>query len=252
METQKDEYHISFFKPTTPQAKANRNLTLMLVIIWAVAVFGFQILLRVLEKPTPEPVQTEFNSVWANVENGSASPTEMVTFAQSTLTVLSKVFIKADDRAVLDNALTWAIFKMADDDTRAELEAAVLAFEQKSAEISDITNEEYVLMRNDLGTLAGSVIGIPSTDVRATILPLELKSEYNDVFSDENKAQTPGIIAKYTTHNQSVLTDTRFLGFPFHYFYTAVFLLILFVGLCWLYCVRTDAIHKRLQVSDNM
>jgi putative solute:sodium symporter small subunit len=252
METKKDEYHISFFNPTTAPARANRNLTLLLVIIWAVAVFGFQILLRVLEKPTPEPTLTEFESVWANVENGNASVEEMQTFAQSTLTVLSKVFLKADDRVVLDNAFTWAVFKIANDETRQELAKAVSTFEEKSAEITDITNTEYIVMRDNLSVLAGSVIGLAPGDIRMSILPLELKTEYKDAYTDENKTQTPVVMTKYLTHNQSVLTDTKFLGFPFHYFYTAVFLLILFVGLCWLYCVRTDAIHKRLSVNDNM
>ena len=54
----------------------------------------------------------------------------------------------------------------------------------------------------------------------------------------------------YLIHNRSVLTDTRFLGFPFHYFYTAVFLLILFVGLTWLYCVRTDMFNKKYGIED--
>ena len=54
----------------------------------------------------------------------------------------------------------------------------------------------------------------------------------------------------YLIHNRSVLTDTKFLGFPFHYFYTAVFLLILFVGLCWLYCIRTDMFHKKYGIED--
>ena len=64
MEKNTNEYHISFFKPTTPQAKANRNLTLLLVLIWAVAVFGFHIVLRLIEKPVPEPILAEFEQVW--------------------------------------------------------------------------------------------------------------------------------------------------------------------------------------------
>lgn len=54
----------------------------------------------------------------------------------------------------------------------------------------------------------------------------------------------------YMTHNQSVLTNAKFLGFPFHYFYTAVFLLILFVFLCWLYCVITDRVNIKLGLEE--
>ena len=55
MDHSSKNYHISFFKPTTPQAIANRNMVIWLVLIWFIAIFGFQILLRVLERPTPEP-----------------------------------------------------------------------------------------------------------------------------------------------------------------------------------------------------
>jgi hypothetical protein len=54
MDNSSDDYHISFFKPTTPQAVANRNMVVWLVVIWFFAIFGFQILLKVVEKPTPE------------------------------------------------------------------------------------------------------------------------------------------------------------------------------------------------------
>ncbi|RKX20065.1 MAG: hypothetical protein DRP35_06675 [Candidatus Zixiibacteriota bacterium] len=44
----------------------------------------------------------------------------------------------------------------------------------------------------------------------------------------------------------------RFLGFPFHYFYTAVFLLVLFVGLCWIFCFQTDRIYKKLGIEERV
>jgi putative solute:sodium symporter small subunit len=69
-------------------------------------------------------------------------------------------------------------------------------------------------------------------------------------FEDSERAQLTGIMGLYLIHNRSALTDAKFLGFPFHYFYTAVFLLILFVGLCWLYCVRTDMYNKKYGIED--
>lgn len=252
METNPDNYHISFFKPTTPQAKMNRNLALQLIIIWAVAVFGFQILLRVIEKPVPEHVLTEFLAVWPNVESGVANPDELSTFAQANLTLLSKVFIKPDEREVLRNALTWSVFQLAQDDEKIALADAISKFETKCLEITDITNPEYKLQRDNLGQAAAMILGLSNNDIRVTILPLELISKYSSEFTSENQAKISPIMTKYFVHNQSVLTDTIFLGFPFHYFYTAVFLLVLFVFLCWLYCIRTDAMHKKLMVNDNM
>jgi putative solute:sodium symporter small subunit len=58
-------------------------------------------------------------------------------------------------------------------------------------------------------------------------------------------------MTKYATHNQSVLTDFAFLGFPFHYFYSGVFLLILFVFLCWLYCIRLERLQKKYSIHEE-
>ena len=89
-----------------------------------------------------------------------------------------------------------------------------------------------------------------NTDVRAKILPLELTSKGMDALQDETIKYLPAIMQKYLVHNQSVLTDFKFLGFPFHYFYTAVFLLILFIGLCLVYCVRIDSLNAKLNLID--
>ncbi|MFC1670672.1 DUF4212 domain-containing protein, partial [Spirochaetota bacterium] len=49
----------------------------------------------------------------------------------------------------------------------------------------------------------------------------------------------------YLIHNRNVLTDIKFLGFPFHYFYTSQLLLIMFVLICLVYCIATDRIHRK-------
>ncbi len=87
-------------------------------------------------------------------------------------------------------------------------------------------------------------------DIRVKIAPLEVHSSLLESFNDENRKVFMEAMDLYLVHNQSVLTDTNFLGFPFHYFYTAVFLLILFVGLCWLYCVRTDMFNKKYGIEE--
>jgi putative solute:sodium symporter small subunit len=252
MEKNTNDYHISFFKPTTPEAKANRNLTLLLVIIWAIAVFGFHIVLRLIEKPVPEPILADFEQVWSKVEDGSASETDMQIFAKTNRSVLSKVFIQENDKVVLQNALNWSFANLIPEEDLPDFKQKLDAFEQKKNELEDIADESYVAARNELSKEASAIIALDDKDIRASILPLELSSSMMDDFTDDNRQQLPLVMKKYLIHNRSVLTDTKFLGFPFHYFYSAVFLLILFVGLCWLYCVRTDAIHKRLAVDDNM
>ena len=68
--------------------------------------------------------------------------------------------------------------------------------------------------------------------------------------SSEEKEKLPQIMNKYLIHNRSVLTDTTFIGFPFHYFYTAVFLLILFVGLCYIYAKKVESLNLQFGIED--
>jgi len=87
-------------------------------------------------------------------------------------------------------------------------------------------------------------------DVRVKIAPLEVKSSLLETFDAGNRDVFVEAMGLYLFHNRSVLTDSKFLGFPFHYFYTAVFLLMLFVGLCLLYCLRTDLFNKKYGIED--
>jgi len=247
---QENDYHISFFKPTTDRAKYNRNLVLWLVSIWAVAIFGFQFLLKVIEKPTPEPQLIAFNEVWDNVKSGSATTVEMKEFVQSTLHVTGKVFIDPVHRAALDNGITWATLQLADSTQKLAITEALVDFERATKESKTVNNEIYVNAKHKLGALTQSLIGLAPNDVLTKILPLELRTSGLNQFTDENKVIVEKCMSKYTIHNRSVLTDTKFLGFPFHYFYTAVFLLILFIGLCLLYCYRIDVYNKKIGIAD--
>ncbi len=42
---------------------------------------------------------------------------------------------------------------------------------------------------------------------------------------------------------KSFLTETQFLGFPFHYWYSAQFCILLFIFLCWWYCKFIDKLE---------
>ncbi len=250
MDNSNDEYHISFFKPTTPQAVANRNMVVWFVLIWFVAIFGFQILLRILEKPTPEPSFISFEKVWESVKSGSAGETELQEFGRATLSVLGKIMITPEERTTLDNALSWTVSQLTIDPLRAELAEKIRDFESIKASITDISDPGYIAKKVDLSSELSPKLGLSQNDVRSKILPLELSADLGVSLTEETKNTLPAIMKKYLVHNQSVLTDFKFLGFPFHYFYTAIFLLILFVGICWLYCVKTDSLNKRLNIVD--
>ncbi len=250
MDNSNDEYHISFFKPTTPQAVANRNMVVWFVLIWFVAIFGFQILLKIFEKQTPEPSFLTFEKVWEVVKSGDARDTELQEFGQASLSVLGKIMISPAERAILDNAISWTVLQLSADSLRAGLAEKIRDFESIKASIADISDADYIAAKIDLSLELSPKLGLSQNDVRAKILPLELCADLGINLTDETKTKMPGIMKKYLVHNQSALTDFKFLGFPFHYFYTAIFLLILFVGLCWLYCVRTDSLNKKLNIID--
>ena len=223
MDNSKDEYHISFFKPTTPQAVANRNMVVWFVLIWFVAIFGFQILLKILEKPTPESAYITFEKVWENVKSGSAGETELQGFGQSTLSVLGKVMITPAERITLDNAISWTVSQLTVDSLRAGMAEKIRDFESLKASITDISDPDYIAAKVKLSTELSPVLGLSQNDVRSKILPLELSADLGVSLTEETMNTLPGLMQKYLVHNQSVLTDFKFLGFPFHYFYTAIF-----------------------------
>ena len=250
MENSPNDYRISFFKPTTPEAVRNRNMVVWLVLIWAIAIFGFQVLLKVIEKPTPQPAYLTFQNSWEEVQGNNPGEESLKEFGQSLLAVLGKVDIAPEARLALDDALGYTIYQLTEDTLRGELVTTVDKFEKQKARIESISNEEYIESKNLLSENMSPLLDISPIDVRARILPLELTAVELGSMSNETIHDLPGIMEKYLIHNQSVLTDIKFLGFPFHYFYTAFFLLVLFVGLCWLYCVRTDKMNAELNIAD--
>ena len=248
MDKTPNDHHISFFKPTTPQAVANRNMVVWLVLIWFVAIFGFQLLLWLIEKPTPEPAYTTFEAVWPKIEAGTANETDMQDFGQSTLSVLGKMAIAPEERVVLDYTLSWVLFQLSYE--KELLVEKIRDFEKLKSEITELSDPDYIAAKKKLSDELSPLLNISALDVRSKILPLELSSANIEKLSESTKQNLPLIMKKYLIHNQSFLTDFKFLGFPFHYFYTAVFLLILFVGLCWLYCVRIDQLNAKMNIID--
>jgi putative solute:sodium symporter small subunit len=212
------EYKFNFFKPKTDHGKANTKIIISMVAIWAVAVFGFQFLLKAIEKPTKEKSLIAFEQVWGNVAAGTATLEEKQTMAISVLAVLGKT-VKKEQRAVLVNALNWSVYSLTPEVTKAD---------------------------------AAQQLGVGPDSLEAKLLAITLSESRIDTLESSSQEQLPGIMSLYCTHNQSVLTDTKFLGFPFHYWYTAEFLLILFVGLCLVYCILIDRIHKKFHIKEDV
>ena len=243
-------YHISFFKPTTDRARFNRGIVVWLASIWFIAIFGFHIVLRVIEKPTPEPPFTAFENVWESVKNGTAEKSELQAFAHSTLSVLGKIAITEDERSLLARSMSWSATLLTPDSLRSGMIAEISDFEVLKASGVSFNDEVYIAAKNSLANIFIPFLGLSKQDPLTRILPLEITAKGIASLPEEAVNNLPSIMQKYLVHNQSVLTDTKFLGFPFHYFYSSVFLLILFIGLCWLYCVRSDRRNKLLGITD--
>ena len=246
-----EEYRISFFKPTTLQALKNRNLILKLFIIWAVAIFGFQVLLRILEEPTPEEALITFNTAWENIESGAATVNDYQKAGQSMIQVMGKSTINLDDYAALRDVTGWVLAQVYPDSELDELEQNVQHLNALREQITSLRDKDYLAAKDLIIRKAAPALDIGENTLLAQLLAIGLDANLSQV-SDEHKNRTPEIMELYLVHNQSVLTDFVFLGFPFHYFYSSVFLLMFFVGLCWYYCYRTDKLHAKLNFMEKV
>ncbi len=240
MENNQNDFHVSFFKPVTNKARRNRNMIIWLVAIWATAVFGFQILLRVVGEPVPEPSYESFVSVWDQIEGGEPGRSDLKTFGHSVLGVLGKVYIQQDYKEALANSFTWSVFQMAEEEELAMLEKLLADFRDKTETSDGILDPEYIMARDALESKVAGMLDVADEDPRRLVIPFMLAKGDPGQLAASDLEMTETAMELYLIHNRSFLTDTRFLGFPFHYFYSAVFLLILFIGLCWAYCVITD------------
>lgn len=257
METNENQYNFSLFKPDSPYGKKNRNLIITLLIIWFLAIFGFQGLLLIFEKPTPENSLIAFESVWENVKDGNATNNEKKELVNSMIAVAGKSSVKPADKIVLKNALTFYVFSILEDTNKIVLSEQITALLATKEKLATASDEEYLNLQLDLqkikatiNSLANEPTGIDPTNNKQAILPYNLNAE-NKELSINDTETLPKIMKMYLTHNQSFLTDTKFLGFPFHYFYSAEFLLILFVFLSLFYSIRITQIQKKLSIIEE-
>ncbi len=257
MKTSDNEYHFNLFKPTTEHGRRNRNIIVTMVLIWAVAVFGFQLLLVILQKPTPEKTYTIFQSVWNQVESGNATVAENQDFLKSLIAVYGKSSVKKEKKEILRNGMTAVAYNLVSDSEKVVLSGHVATLREAREGLSTATDEAYISLQTTLSDTKKAInemldgrIGIEPTSLEATLLPYCLNEEYREM-TEADKEAIPQVMKLYLIHNQSVLTDAKFLGFPFHYFYTAELLLILFVLLCLIYSYRIEALDKKYLNTQN-
>lgn len=224
-----DQYDVNFFRPLSNHAKANTRLIKILASIWAIAVFGFQILLMILNSPTPEKSYEQYQSVYpAVVQNVQATSEQKITFAKSLLNVLGKnIAVNENHKIILKKSLTWIVASLQPDSIKSEFYSA-----PSQASFS----------------LASKSLNLQSSGfdkIMIDLIPTSLVKLENENFPEDCKVELPGIMNLYLVHNQNFLTDLNFLGFPFHYWFTAQFLLLLFVVLCVIYAVSIDKANSK-------
>jgi len=242
-----DLYNFSIFRPRNHHGKKNRNVIFSMVLIWAIAVFGFQFLLRGIQKSTPEKALTMFESTWPGVQTGDLTPVNYKPFLNSLVLVKGKNIVKPEDLEVLSDAITCLTFKVIPDSVKTVLLSGISDLKSLKAKLIQDKDQEYLVTKKMIGEKNKELTDIcaPYSDFKygsleAVIFINSLDEKYPESFNDISFTSLPEIMKLYLTHNQSILTDTKFLGFPFHYFYTAVFLLILFITLCIVYNILIE------------
>lgn len=256
MEPSDKDYSFSLFKPGSEYNKRNRNLILSLLSIWVVAIFGFQLLLLVLQKPTPEDTLLKFETVLEPVTSGNANEVEMSVYVNSLIAVAGKSSVNAESKLLLNKAITTAVFSMISDSNRNLLSFYVKELHATREKLVKASDSEYIRLQEQMkGTkasinaIANESTGKDPSNLKESILPYCLNPVSAKLTDDELKALNADM-KLYLTHNQSVLTDSVFLGFPFHYFYTSEFLLILFVCLCLFYSIRVTQLQKKFSIKE--
>ncbi len=221
-------YEINFFKPRTAFLKDNVRIITIGITIWFVCVFGFHILLKIVEKRTPEPGYVVYEQVYPKLTDGSASVEDNVSIAKVYLGLIAKSIAlqKSDPLKEAFTAAVYAATPAAEKDAFKALTADAAG--NKSVDITPILK----------------VLGVEDNIVLKGVVPFAL-APMSDKELSVTAPEIPAIMDKYLIHYQSFLTDSKLFGFPFHYFYSAVFLLTLFNLICLVYCYVIDGVMKK-------
>lgn len=242
-----DGYNFSLFKPRNLHGRKNRNVILTMLLIWAVAVFGFQILLRVIERPTPEKALISFRQVWPGVRTGVASDENRHDCLVAVLQARGKNTLRPEDQKLISDAITSITFQMLTDSLKAIVTEHIKAVESLRSQLASMKGEAYLELKGQISdhykaihTLTAEYTMIDPESLESDIFNYSLQSSFSLSLQESEYDRLEDIMSLYMTHNQSFLTDSIVLGFPFHYLYTAFFLLVLFVLLCIIYNILIE------------
>jgi putative solute:sodium symporter small subunit len=257
LETNND-YNFSLFKPKSEYNRRVRNIIVSIIIIWAFAVFGFQILLLIFQKPTPEKTFVAYELVWEKIKAGNATTGENKVFITAVTSVLGKSSLKKDKRTILSNVLSRNFFNILDSANREAFIRNIQDLKSGRENLGKATTDEKYLQAKEsiekskieILNQVKNTYGFAQNSLEANIIASNLTNVSNQQSNGEELISVPDILKLYMIHNQSFLTDFKFLGFPFHYFYTAEFLLILFILLSLLYSIRIERLQKRFKIVE--
>ncbi|MBP7654194.1 DUF4212 domain-containing protein [Candidatus Dependentiae bacterium] len=258
MSTPTTDKTINFFKPSTTRARIVRNVIMIFIIIWAVSVFGFQIALKIFEKSTPEKIYFSFEKIWNKIENESADLSDYREFSKTLLAVLGKnVSIKPKHKEILSSVLNFVIYQLIPPEEKESLMKEISELSGLRNKIKKADNEDLInmkLMFSDKSAVIsekfGRYLDLEKDHILMRVLIYEITDEIDRKALTEYKNQISDIMKLYLIHNQSFLTDIKIIGFPFHYWFTAEFLLILFLGLCLAYCLIIDHLNKKYSIIE--
>ncbi len=226
---EKRRYDFNFFKPTSAFARDNTRVITAIILVWAVAVFGFHVLMRVVEKPVPEAHYVTFEEIWPRIQDGTAGVSDHQAMARIYLNLMGRFITLRNDDA-LRLVFTATVHDLLPADAR---EAFLSAVASGPAAAASALAPAY------------AAIGVTPADLLGQVVPYAVTAYDGKPLSASALETIPGIMEKHLIHFRSAITDARVLGFPLPYFYTAVFLLVLFVVLCIIYCKIIDQVAKR-------
>ncbi|WP_319548041.1 hypothetical protein [Desulfogranum marinum] len=228
-------YDINFFKPRTAFLKENVRIITIGITIWAVCVFGFHIFMKVIEKRTPEPGYLIYEQVYPKLTDGTATAEDKLNIARVYLGLIGKS-IDLQKNDALKGAFTATVYDVLPSAEKEAFKAATLTKTNKG--VTGVAN-------------VAKLLGIEDDIVLKGVVPFALVAMEGAV-PPMTAPEIPAIMEKYLIHFQSFLTDTKLFGFPFHYFYSAIFLLTLFNLICLIYCYVIDGVMKKHGMeSDN-
>ncbi len=242
-----EEYNFSIFKPRNIHGRKNRNVIMTMLLIWAVAVFGFQFLLKAIEKPTPEKSLLTFMELWPSVRSGSVTPDRHNPFLTTLVLARGKNTMKPDEQKIISDAITCFTYSIIPDSAGRVLGSIVKSISDLRSSLASLKGEQFLEVKKKISDHYSDIIdatvkytGFKRGSLESSIFVYSLQTSFPSSMSDASFDRLEKIMKLYMTHNQSFLTDSRILGFPFHYFYTSVLLLILFVILCIVYNILVE------------